>query len=116
MKIIHAKNMHKHPGAYYCGRASYGKTGSVLANPHPIGYKCPICNITHKRGEAIELYRRWLWQKLTEKDKTILLAFSQLSENSVLACWCTDHETPDKEWCHCQVIEKAWYWIKENLK
>jgi len=45
------------PAYVYCGRPGNGFSGEY-GNPHPVGKFCPICRVTHNRGEAIGAFRR----------------------------------------------------------
>lgn len=80
------------PNYVYCGRPS------VLGNPFKGKYHKPL----------VEKYRVWLWGKIKERDPAIMEALAQLNENSILGCWCVPKP------CHCEVIEKAWFWLKEQ--
>jgi hypothetical protein len=43
------------------------------------------------------------------KDNPQLEAMLELTEDSVLGCWCKP------EACHCDVIAAAWYWLNTKL-
>jgi hypothetical protein len=86
----------------YVGRAdsASGFRQSALGNPYTVE--------EHGRGDAIDLYRRWLWQRINEGDRKTLSALGQLNDDSVLVCWCKPKA------CHGEQIAAAWQWLKEN--
>jgi hypothetical protein len=86
----------------YVGRAdsTSGLRQSPLGNPYTVE--------EHGRGDAIELYRRWLWERINEGDIKTLTALSQISDDSVLVCWCKPKA------CHGEVIASVWQWLKDN--
>ena len=66
----------------YIGRAvpEHGFRQSPLGNPFTVE--------EYSRGEAVNLYRSWLWERIREKDRTVLSTLSRLKDESVLVCWC----------------------------
>lgn len=89
-------------GVVYCGRPS------PLGNPftHKAGIAGTV--LVASREEAIERYRRWLWEKLQARDPKVLAALKALTEESVLGCWCKPLG------CHCDVLVRAWKWARSQ--
>lgn len=90
----------------YVGRVNRYFAGSPLANPF------------HVKEVGVELaiayYRKWLWDKITERDPKVMEALARLDDDSVLVCWCTtdDGTQPLGEYvCHGQVIRDAWRFL-----
>ncbi len=85
----------------YIGRAvpAYGLPASALGNPFTLE--------EYGREQAVELYRRWLWERIEAEDGDVLAALQALNEESVLACWCTP------EACHGDVVMAAWATINK---
>jgi len=110
MKVVNYNNYTSHKQLdenfgdrwIYVGRADSdsGFRQSPLGNPYTVE--------EHGRGDAIELYRQWLWGRINEGDIKTLSALSQISDDSVLVCWCKPKA------CHGEVIVAAWQWLKDN--
>lgn len=104
MKIINIVEKYKNikaavaDGAIYCGR------GSPLGNPYSHLEGTKALYIVDTREEAIDGYRRWLYDKLKNNDRAVVTALEALKADSVLACWCKPLA------CHCEVIIAAWEW------
>ena len=131
MRIVKCKHgrraeMEAVPGFVYCGRAFGGFDESPLCNPYRVGEKLDLVT-------SLQMYREYLWRKLqhadylhtvehskwTNEDKqTYKLArtLEGLKEDSVLGCWCCNKEVAGEgpEQCHCDVIAKAWRWLKRG--
>ncbi len=106
MRVVNLKS-HGRDGVVYCGRPS------SLGNPCSIpGRPCPVCGQVHFGKGMVELtacrsipcYRKWLWGRMSAGDTDVLGEMDELSESSVLGCFC--HPKP----CHCDVIVRAWNW------
>jgi hypothetical protein len=99
-------------GVVYCGRPS--ALGNPCSQP---GVACPVCGAIHfdygmrqlTECRSIPCYRRWLFQRLQERDHSILRAMGQLTADSTLGCFCSPKS------CHCEVIAKAWAWGKKEV-
>ena len=110
MKVVNYNNYTSHKQLdenfgnrwIYVGRADFasGFRQSPLGNPYTVE--------EHGREDAIDLYRRWLWERINEGDIKTLYALSQISDDSVLVCWCKPKA------CHGEVIVAAWQWLKDN--
>lgn len=81
------------PDAIYCGR------GTPLGNPF---------TVAEHGGEALEMYRRWLWQKIKARDPKVVGALDEIKPTSLLACSCKPRP------CHVDVIISAWSWLRAN--
>lgn len=89
----------------YCGRWSNKQvTRSPLANPF---YN------KEDPGSTLQQYKKWLWNKIRQRDIYVLKELTKLAPDSVLVCHC---EKPDQ--CHCSVIRDMYYnfYIKEAGK
>ena len=53
---------------HYIGRSGKGRKGSALANP----FKLKNTGDSKERDCVITKYRRWLWQKIQEKDSAVM--------------------------------------------
>ena len=89
----------------YIGRWHKLFNASILANPYKISKA-----IT--REQAIELYRKWLWQHIKAKthvfDELIRILRLKKESQVTLMCWC--HPLA----CHGDVIIKAIEWLEKN--
>jgi hypothetical protein len=101
-------------GFVYVGRWMSGYERSPLGNPHSVG-QCHMCGTGtyHTRGEAVQLYRRWLWGRIQAGDEAVLAALRAITDESVLGCWCVTTDAPldVEECCHAQVIIRAARWL-----
>lgn len=90
----------------YVGRKVHGHPGeSPLANPYrPHGAGFDGEALTH--DGALELYRRWLWQKIRTNDPRVMLALRSITDETALVCSCAPRP------CHADVVAKAWVWLK----
>lgn len=72
----------------YIGRAGKGQDG-YFGNPHVVGY-CPLCRKTHKRDEAIPLFREYFNKRIAEdvefRERVLEL------EGKRLGCFCKPQE------------------------
>ncbi|WP_009630447.1 DUF4326 domain-containing protein [Synechocystis sp. PCC 7509] len=103
---------------HYIGRGGKGKKGSALANP----FKLADTSNTEERDRVIAKYRRWLWQKIQEKDSAVMAELFYLKEQAIaqartqgfandlnLLCFC---KQPTREVaCHGDVIKSCLEWM-----
>lgn len=95
---------------HYIGRAGKGKKGSALANPFKLAYS----SNAEERDRIIAKYRTWLWQKVQEKDTSVMAELYQLkqqaqAEDVNLLCFC---KRPEREVaCHGDVIKSCLEWM-----
>ncbi|PSB29605.1 DUF4326 domain-containing protein [Chlorogloea sp. CCALA 695] len=95
---------------HYIGRAGKGKKGSALANP----FKLADTSNSEERDRVIAKYRRWLWQKIQEKDAAVMAELFYLKEQAIanelnLLCFC---KQPTREVaCHGDVIKSCLEWM-----
>lgn len=77
-------NIYKEPYDVYIGRAGKGKSG-YFGNHHIVGW-CLICKSTHKRGEAIEAFRK----DFKVRVETDIVFREKLEElrGKILGCFC----------------------------
>src|SRR5262245_1126084 len=82
-------------GGVYCGRSR------ILGNHFWVGHG-------GDRLAVLRRYRRWLWEQLTGRNRTVQMALGRLHPAAILGCW---SRSP---LCHCQVIVAAWRWWTEG--
>lgn len=96
-------NRHHHGGRsssfptpwIYIGR------GSALGNPFTKA----------EHGEdALELYRKWLWDKIRGRDRDVLDMLATITSEHHLVCSCKPRP------CHGDVVVNAWRWLEERRK
>jgi hypothetical protein len=92
----------------YCGRRAGGFPESPLGNPFKVGRDGDLPTVLMK-------YRRWLWERL-QFDSPQQRAMEALPAAAVLGCWCLNKRDAGTgaEQCHCDVIAKAWRWLKQH--
>lgn len=83
----------KRRGVIYCGRPS------TLGNPHELKSEAD-------RTQVLEQYREWLLAMIAENDDPVMDALKELTEDSVLGCWCKPKA------CHCDIIVEVWKDLK----
>lgn len=93
-------------GFVYCGRSFKDYPGSPLGNQ----FKASDNGLE----TCLEQYRRWLWAQV-EKGGETLKALQEITEASVLGCWCYDTTSPGATLrCHCDVIARGARWHKRQ--
>ena len=95
---------------HYIGRAGKGKKGSALANP----FKLADTSNAEERDRVIAKYRRWLWQKIQEKDSAVMAELFYLKEQALandvnLLCFCKQPTRAVA--CHGDVIKSCLEWM-----
>lgn len=76
---------------------TYVGRGTPLGNPFTV----------QEHGQnALELYRRWLWDKIRGSDPQVLSALADIREDTNLVCSCAPRP------CHADVICRAWAWLQ----
>jgi len=70
-----------------------------MGNPHILGHigVCKLCGVKHKRGEAVEAFRKDFHADNARGARLRGLA-AKLDINAVLGCWCAPYA------CHCDII------------
>ena len=126
MLIINLSGLKNMPfGTIYIGRQFGQYKASPLGNPCSArGENCPICHTIHfplystpTPCRSLPCYKKWLWAQI-QYDGPVLATLKQLTENSMLGCWCCYDETPllNEPYCHGHIICRAWDWLtKEKL-
>jgi ribonuclease HI len=86
----------------YIGRhnPAVGLAQSPLANPFVARVR--------GRGETLERYRTWLWQRIQAGDTAVLNALRAIDSETVLVCYC--HPAP----CHGDVVLAAANWLRQQ--
>ncbi|MCB2146569.1 MAG: DUF4326 domain-containing protein [Deltaproteobacteria bacterium] len=100
MRIANFKNnprILENVEAIYVGRfnAFYQLPQSVLANPFPV-------TTVVSREQSILKFRDWIRDKAAKKDELVLAALEDITERSILVCWC--YPLP----CHAREIWNIW--------
>lgn len=89
-------NRHHYRGQRFPEPWIYVGRGHPLGNPY---------TVADHGIAALELYRRWLWKKIRERDTRVLGAMAQIREETHLVCSCAPRP------CHADVIVRAWQWL-----
>ena len=95
----------------YCGWGNrrLGLYSSPLANPYTDKANARPGRIhVASRDVAIEMYRRWLWQRICADDQEVLGELRKVTPTTALVCWCAPKR------CHCEVISKAAAWLQRQ--
>lgn len=94
IEAFHAAN----PNHVYVGRPT--PLGNPFRVPRKAGAKA--------RAEAIESYRRWLWEQIQVENKEVMDALKSLRPEHILGCWCKPKS------CHADVIMRCCEWMWER--
>jgi hypothetical protein len=101
IKVILKREMDKYKNSIYVGR------GSVLGNPytHHQDRETKAHFIVSSREESIELYKKYLIEKIEQKDESICSELNRIytiakKEDVHLACYCKPKS------CHADVIKE----------
>ncbi len=73
--------------------------GTPLGNPYVVG---------EQFANPLELYRRWLWEKLKTRDKKVVAAMRAIVPGMHLVCSCKPRP------CHGDVVVRAWVWMQDH--
>ena len=90
----------KRPEVIYIGRWMPRRAGSPLGNPFK----------ANKYPDAIDRYRRWLWEQLASdtpqrREMNRLVELHRAGRDLLLGCWCAP------EPCHGDVVKAAIEWM-----
>ena len=100
IKVKHGKSAQylDMPNFVYCARCLGGFEVSPLGNPFKVGRDGTL-------PEVLDKYEEWL-RSAIKTVPAVQAAFSALTEDSILGCWCCNKPSAgDKPWsCHCDVI------------
>jgi hypothetical protein len=91
-RVVNIKHGEKYD--VYCGRPGKGESG-YFGNPHVVGF-CQICNVEHRRGEAIEAFKPYFYDRI-KNDSNFLSKVLALKDKT-LGCFCKPLA------CHCDII------------
>ena len=83
----------------------YVGRGSPLGNPyrpHNAGHDGEALSY----DGALELYRKWLWQKIRVNDRRVMLALRSITAETALVCSCAPRP------CHADIVARAWAWSR----
>lgn len=84
------------------------------ATPEPsiyIGRGTPLGNpykVKEHGLAALDLYRRWLWGKIKDRDPQVLRALAAITGDHHLVCSCKPRP------CHGDVVVRAWAWLRRQ--
>lgn len=73
--------------------------GTPLGNPY---------RVDEHGDAALELYRKWLWEKLRAKDPAVTRALREITVSHHLVCSCKPRP------CHGDIVVRAWQWLQDN--
>jgi hypothetical protein len=77
----------------------YVGRGSPLGNPFT----------REEHGDAaLELYRRWLFERIRQNDSRVLLQLRSIRPGAVVVCSCAPKP------CHADVVVRAWAWLRDR--
>lgn len=102
MSVVHCKRARYD---VYIGRGSCPRSGEPGRWGNPFSHRPSRAGGVTRvatREEAIERYRRWLWDRI--KAGAVDLAELASLHGKALGCWC------DPEPCHGEVLEAAAFW------
>jgi len=91
----------------------YVGRGTPLGNPyrpHNAGYDGEELT----RDGALELYRRWLWEKIRANDPRVMLALRSIRDETALVCSCAAAPGKPPKSCHADIVARAWHWLREQ--
>ena len=92
-------NRHWYKDKPFPPRWRYIGRGKPLGNPFTV----------KEHGEAaLDLYRRWLWDKIQARDPSVLAELRQIGPDTALVCSCAPRP------CHGDVVVRAWAWIRDQ--
>jgi hypothetical protein len=102
MSVVHCKRE-----AYdvYIGRGCCPRSGELGRWGNPFSHRpsrAPGVTLVATREEAIERYRRWLWEQIVAG--AVDLAELASLHGKRLGCWCVSQA------CHGEVLEAAAFW------
>lgn len=91
-------------GSIYIGRwHKVMGVASALSNPYPL---------REYGDETIPLYRRWLWDRIQERNTLVMTAFREIKEDSYIVCFC---KRPDGTGiCHGDTVVKTWEYLRRE--
>lgn len=76
-----------------------------------IGRRTPLGNpftVAEHGDHALDLYRRWLWEKIQARDPEVLRELAAIAPGEHLVCSCKPRP------CHGDVVVRAWAWVRET--
>lgn len=92
------------------------RTGRERRPPLPepwvyVGRGTPLGNPFRREqygDEAIEMYRRWLWERVRANDKAVLRQLRSIGTETAVVCSCAPRP------CHADVVVRCWRWLGER--
>ena len=97
----------------YCGWGNkrLGLESSPLANPYTFHANARAGRIrVANREVAVEMYRKWLWERICANDQLVLAELRRVRPTTALVCWCAP------KLCHCEVISRAVDWLRRQTE
>lgn len=112
MIIVRTQDLRDEPNPLfvYVGRAWGGRKASPLGNPFRLSQG-------QSRTEVLRKYRQWLWSRIGMRDKAVMAALREITEESWLGCWCCNIEAGrpiEKMVCHAEVVAAAARWLQSK--
>lgn len=103
------------PGHVYCGRRVPLRSGKYAGQEWPAS---PLGNPFRPSPNCLNLYRRYLLDRIRLGDQAVIKAMKALTTESVLGCWCFDGTRKKGDTiepaCHTEVIADVWYELFEG--
>ena len=97
----------------YCGWGNQrlGLETSPLANPYTDKQNARKGRIrVANRDEAVDMYRKWLWERICADDQQVLAELRRVWPTTALVCWCAPKR------CHCEIISSAAAWLHQLVR
>lgn len=88
----------------------YHKTGLPERSRY-IGRGTPLGNpftVAEHGMAALDLYRRWLWNKIQGADPSVMAEMRAITPMTKLVCSCAPRP------CHGDVVVRAWKWMRDQ--
>ena len=70
----------------YIGRPGKDILDAPFGNPHLVDRLCPICNVVHKRGEAVPLFYDFFYSEQGETMRSLVK--KRIKRGMRLGCFC----------------------------
>ena len=91
-------NRHWYKGKPLPAEARYIGRGTPLGNPYTVD-ELGV-------GDALDLYRTWLWGKIRKNDPSVYAEMRAITPETLLVCSCKPRP------CHGDVVVRAWSWMR----
>jgi hypothetical protein len=91
------------------GRPPLPEPNLYVGRGTPLGNPYTVRDVAGEdRSIVLEMYKRWLWDKIKAGDAAVLNAMRKIRPETHLVCSCAPRP------CHADVICKAWAWLRDR--